>query len=181
MVVDAVAAAIGATHDIDGLGARRGRVDQAVLAELLSYPYFARRAPKSTGREDFGARFAARLVDLVTRHKGSHDDALATATALSARTISEGLSREAENAGASVARLLVAGGGARNPALLDMLTAAIAPVTLETTDRHGVPSSHREAIAFGILGAYRLRGLPNTLARATGGSRAVSGGALHIP
>jgi anhydro-N-acetylmuramic acid kinase len=178
MVVDAVAAAIGATHDIDGLGARRGRVDEAVLAELLSHPYFAKRAPKSTGREEFGARFAGRLVEAITRHGGTHDDALATATALSARTIGQGLSRESR---AGISRVLVAGGGARNPALLDMLEGAIAPVALETTDQHGVPAEHREAIAFAILGAYRLRGLPNTLSGATGASRAVSGGALHIP
>ena len=178
MVIDAVAAAIGATHDLDGAGARRGRVDQAVLAEFLSHPYFAKRAPKSTGREVFGATFANRLLEVVTRHRGSHDDALATATALSARTISDGLSRESRT---PPSRLLVAGGGARNPVLMEMLAAAVAPAKVETTDGHGVPSSHREAIAFAILGAYRLRGQPNTLPRATGASAAVSGGALHIP
>ena len=178
MVIDAVAATIGATHDIDGSGALRGHVDQAVLAEFLSHPYFARRAPKSTGREIFGATFARRLIEIVTRHRGSHDDALATATALSARTISDGLAREAPT---PVSRLLVAGGGARNPALMKMLAAAVAPVPVESTDGHGIPSSHREAIAFAILGAYRLRGQPNTLPRATGASAAVSSGALHIP
>lgn len=178
MVIDAVAATIGATHDLDGAGARRGRVDQAVLAEFLSHPYFAKRAPKSTGREVFGATFANRLLEVVTRHRGSHDDALATATALSARTISDGLSRESRT---PPSRLLVAGGGARNPVLMEMLAAAVAPAKVETTDGHGVPSSHREAIAFAILGAYRLRGQPNTLPRATGASAAVCGGALHIP
>ena len=178
MVIDAVAAAIGVTHDLDGSGARRGRVDQAVLAEFLSHPYFAKRAPKSTGREVFGATFAKRLLEMVTRHHGSHDDALATATALSARTISDGLSRESRT---PASRLLVAGGGARNPVLMEMLATAVAPARVETTDGHGIPSSHREAIAFAILGAYRLRGRPNTLPRATGASAAVSGGALHIP
>ena len=178
MVIDGVAAAIGATHDMDGGGARRGQVDQAALAEFLSHGYFAKRAPKSTGREVFGATFAQRLLAVVTRHHGSHDDALATATALSARTISDGLARESR---IPLSRLLVAGGGARNPVLMEMLAAAVAPTPVETTDRHGVPSSHRESIAFAILGAYRLRGQPNTLPRATGASAAVSGGALHIP
>ena len=178
MVIDGVAALIGATHDIDGAGARRGTVDHEALAEFLAHPYFAKRAPKSTGREQFGQTFAQRLVDIVTRHRGTHDDALATATALTARTIADGLGRETR---AKLSRVLIAGGGARNPALSAAIGAAVAPVPLETTDVHGVPASHREAIAFAILGAYRLRGLANTLPRATGASRAVSGGALHIP
>jgi anhydro-N-acetylmuramic acid kinase len=178
MVIDGVAALIGATHDIDGAGARRGKVDDEALAEFLSHPYFSRRAPKSTGREQFGQTFAQRLVDVVARHRGSHDDALATATALTARTIADGLSRESRTA---PKQLLVAGGGARNPALAAALAAAVAPVPVTTTDAHGIPASHRESIAFAILGAYRLRGLSNTLPRATGASRATSGGALHLP
>jgi anhydro-N-acetylmuramic acid kinase len=178
MVIDGVAAAIGATHDIDGAGARRGTVDREALAEFLAHPYFAKRAPKSTGREQFGQTFAQRLLEVVTRHHGSHDDALATATALTARTIADGLARESR---IQPSRVLVAGGGARNPALAAAISAAITPVPLETTDRHGVPAAHRESIAFAIHGAYRLSGQPNVLPRATGASRAVSGGALHIP
>ncbi|HYK96837.1 MAG TPA: anhydro-N-acetylmuramic acid kinase [Candidatus Acidoferrales bacterium] len=180
MVIDGVAALAGGTHDENGAGAARGRVDKEVLSEFLTHPYFAKRAPKSTGREEFGVTFAKRLVELVTRHGGTSDDALATATALTARTVADALSRES---GAKLVRLLVAGGGARNPTLMKMLAAELAPdvKTVETTDEHGVPSRYREAIAFAILGAYRLRGLPNTLPRATGASRAVSGGALHLP
>ncbi len=62
-----------------------------------------------------------------------------------------------------------------------MLTDAVLPVPLEMSDAFGVPAAYREAIAFAILGAYRFRGLPNTLPAATGASRAVSGGALHLP
>ncbi len=180
MIIDAVAGLEGRTRDDDGAGARRGRVDSEALSEFLSHPYFARRAPKSTGREQFGGAFAARLAQIVARHGGSHDDALATATALTARTVADALRREARM---PVPRLLVAGGGARNPTLLEMLREALAPEVraIEPTDVHGVPSAYREAIAFAILGAYRLRGLPNTLPRTTGAARAVSGGALHLP
>jgi len=178
MVIDALSAKIGATHDIDGHGAARGNIDREALDDLMRDPYFARRAPKSTGREVFGAAFAERLHDLVARHGRSHDDALATATALTARSIGEALKRESA---ARVARVLVGGGGARNVTLMRMVADAVAPVPLEMTDTFGVPSAYREAIAFAILGAYRLRGLPNTLPSATGASRAVSGGALHLP
>lgn len=178
MVIDAIAARDGATHDADGRGAASGRVDQEALSEFLAHPYFERRAPKSAGREQFGGAFAERLVEIVTRHGGSHDDALATATALTARTIAQGIARESHR---PPTRVLVAGGGARNPTLVAMIRDLVAPATCETTDVHGVPGAFREAIAFAILGAYRLRGLPNTLPRATGARRAVSAGALHIP
>lgn len=180
MVIDGISAIVGRTHDTNGEGARRGRVDGQTLSEFLAHPYFARRAPKSTGREEFGAAFVRRFAELVARHGGSNDDALATATELTARTIAGALRRESAPL---VSRLLVAGGGARNPFLLERLGHAIHPEVraVETTDAHGVPAPYREAIAFAIMGAYRLRGLPNTLSRATGASRAVSGGALHLP
>lgn len=178
MVIDGVAARSGRTHDADGAGAARGTVDRETLSEFLAHPYFARRSPKSTGREAFGGVFADRLLAIVARHGGSHDDALATATALTARTIADAIIRESR---VPPARVLVAGGGARNPTLLAMLRAHIGAAPLEPTDVHGIPASHREAIAFAILGAYRLRGLPNTLPGATGARHAVSGGALHIP
>lgn len=178
MVIDGVAALAGATYDSGGAGAARGRADTAALSELLAHPYFDRRAPKSTGREEFGRAFCARLVELVERHGGSHEDALATATELTARTIAAGIGRESSR---PIPRVLVAGGGARNPTLLAMLAERLAPATLGPTDGHGIPATHREAIAFAILAAYRLRGLPNTLPHATGARRAVSGGALHIP
>lgn len=178
MVIDAIAALAGATHDADGAGAARGRVDDETLSELLAHPYFERHAPKSTGREEFGGRFARRLAEIVARHGGSHDDALATATALGARTIAAALQREPP---VPIRRVLVAGGGARNRTLVAMLARAIAPAALEPTDAHGVPGAYREAIAFAILGAYRLRGQPNTLHRTTGARRAVCAGALHLP
>lgn len=178
MVIDAIAASGGASMDADGAGAARGRVDDAALGDALAHPFFARRGPRSTGREDFGAPFASRLHEAVCAHGGSREDALATATALTARTIADAVPLELRQA---PARLLVAGGGARNPTLLARLRAALPGVAIEPTDAHGVPARYREAIAFAILGAYRLRGLPNTLPRATGATRAVSAGAVHIP
>ncbi len=178
MVMDAIAAGAGDDFDRDGARAARGRIDEQLLRETMRHPYFARRAPKSTGREDFGGRFAAAFLDLATKRGATHEDALATAAELTVRTIADGLAREMTT---PPARLLVGGGGARNVHLMTRLGAAVAPVTVEPTDAHGIPAAYREAIAFAILGAYRLRGLPNTLPGATGARRAVSGGALHIP
>lgn len=177
MLVDAVAREGGAAYDANGAGAARGRIDEGLVREALGHPFFARRPPKSTGREEFGERFARTFLDLAKGRGDTHDDALASATEVTARSIAEALARELPQ---RPSRLLLAGGGARNAHLVARLASLVAPIRVEPTDAHGVPAAYREAIAFAILGAYRLRGLPNTLPRATGASRAVVAGALHI-
>jgi anhydro-N-acetylmuramic acid kinase len=174
MVIDQLARKGGNELDRDGVAAARGQVHAGALANALAHPYFSRPAPKSTGREEFGAPFAQQLLAEVKATGGSLDDAIATATALTvesvARALVDGPWRE----------LLIAGGGARNTTLVDRLRARTRlPVRL--TDELGIPSEAREAVAFAVLGAYRLRGKPNTLPRCTGASRAVSAGAVHQP
>ena len=177
---DLIAQHDGKRFDEAGGGAAHGRVDERALGWAFGNEYFAKRAPKSTGREDFGQPFADELLRRVTRNGGTRDDTLATAIALTARTVADGLRRETPG-GTTWRELIVAGGGARNPTLLSALRAAIAPTPVRTSDELDIPVTSREAVAFAILGAYRMRGKPNILAKATGASRAVSGGAIHQP
>ncbi len=48
--------------DRDGRIAARGRVNEEFLAELMRHPYFRRRPPKSTGREEFGSQYLAEEI-----------------------------------------------------------------------------------------------------------------------
>ncbi len=180
MPSDAIIAPSGETFDRDGRRARAGRVNERALAEALAHPYCARGAPKSTGREEFGRPFAMRLQERVTADGGSLDDALATALAVTVRTIADALARETPR-GITWTMLAVAGGGARNATLVESLTRAVAPLRVVTTDELGVPSHAREAIGFAIMGAYRMQGLPNVIPNATGARHAVCGGAVHLP
>jgi len=180
MPSDALIAPSGEAFDRDGRRARAGRVNESALEEALAHPYFARRAPKSTGREDFGKPFATRILERVTAGGGSLDDALATSIAVTTRSIAEALARETPR-GVSWNVLAVAGGGARNATLMESLTRAVSPLRVVKTDELGVPSHAREAIAFAIMGAYRMRELPNILPNATGARQAARGGAVHLP
>jgi anhydro-N-acetylmuramic acid kinase len=174
MVIDQLARKGGHELDRDGAAASRGHVHDVALKNALAHPYFARPAPKSTGREDFGAPFAQQLLADVKATGGSLDDAIATATALTvesvARALADGPWRE----------LLIAGGGARNTTLVDRLRARTR-LHIRLTDELGIPAEAREAVAFAVLGAARLRGEPNTLPSCTGASRAVSAGAIQQP
>ena len=174
MVIDQLARKGGSELDRDGAAAARGTIDDAALARALEHPYFARRGPRSTGREDFGAPFAHGLLNDVKARGGSLDDAIATATALTVESIARAL------AGGRWAELIVAGGGARNVTLMKLLRERTG-LPIRLTDELGIPAEAREAAAFAILGAYRLRGELNTLPGCTGASRAVSAGAVHAP
>ena len=177
---DLIAQRDGKRFDEAGGGAARGRVDERALGWAFGNEYFAKRAPKSTGREDFGQPFADELARRVSHNGGTRDDALATAIALTARTVADGLKRETPG-GVQWRELIVAGGGARNATLIAALRAAVAPIPVRTSDELGIPVTSREAVAFAILGAYRMQGRPNILPKATGATRSVSGGAIHQP
>lgn len=180
MVLDTIARTGGEPFDRDGAGALRGRVIDEALERALAHPFFARRGPKSAGREEFGGPFGLEIEQAVRERGGSRDDALATATELTARTVADAV-RDETPPGVVWRDVLVGGGGAENAALMKALERALAATPVRATDEVGVPAKAREALAFAILAAYRLRGLPNTLPRVTGASRAVCAGALHTP
>ena len=70
--------------------------------------------------------------------------------------------------GGAPERVLVGGGGARNPSVLAALSAALAGAVVEPMDAAGVPADAAEAMAFSLLGRNALLGIPNHLPRTTG-------------
>ena len=178
MVIDACArlASDGAADfDRDGAAAARGTPDHALLDELLADEYFARPAPKSTGRERFGAAYAAHVWER-GRELGLHpDDVIATVTALTARTI-------AAQVPARCRRVIASGGGVHNRTLLDMLQSAVgrppAHARIERSDVHGVAADAKEAVAFALLACEAIAGNVNHLPSTTGASRAAVLGSI---
>jgi len=158
-------------YDRDGAGARRGRVDAALLAALLDDGYLRRPPPKSTGRERYGLAEAEALAERWQRAGRAGDDLLATLVAFTATSVAHAVRDFCGGAGA-VARLLVGGGGARNPAVMDALRAALPGAAVEPFDAAGVPADAAEAMAFSLLGRNALLGIPNHLPRCTGARRA---------
>ena len=147
----------GAPHDVDGRLAAAGTVIPELLDRLLADPYYARPAPKSTGKEHFNAAYLADVLD--------HDaaDVLATLTRLTARTVA--------HATRGVTELVVSGGGVKNPTLMAALGEETA-ATVVTSDALGLPAQDKEAYAFAVLGFLTAHGLPGTLPSATGARQA---------
>src|SRR5437667_109600 len=168
-VIDAVTRGLDpdTPFDRDGARARRGKPLRKVLEPLLADAYFAQPPPKSTGREHFGLEFADRLVKLVRQAGGSDNDAVATATALTAETIARGLERWTPP-GEGEAELVISGGGARNPVVVELLAARVRPRPVLPFDRLFFDGEAKEALAFALLGFLTICGKPGNLPAATG-------------
>jgi anhydro-N-acetylmuramic acid kinase len=177
MVVDGLARTqLGLSFDRDGLIAGDGEVDAQLLDELLGHPFFARRPPKSTGREEFGAAFLAELIAGARQRELTVADMLATATALTARSVA--LSLTGLPATQRPTRLILGGGGARNTTLVAQLTRELPGVTIQTHEAAGWPGDSKEAIGFAILADAAVRGVPTGLPNVTGARAPLVLGAL---
>jgi anhydro-N-acetylmuramic acid kinase len=73
--------------DRNGGFAQQGSVLTPVLNKALGNPYFQQKPPRTAGREQFGRAYAAKFLVECRRHSKKPEDALATATALTAETI----------------------------------------------------------------------------------------------
>src|SRR5206468_323118 len=99
--------------------AASGKIHAGLLSELLGEDYFRHGPPKTTGREQFGREYAMRLVELGRRYGIGSADLIASATALTARSIADAYSKFLPR----VDDVIVSGGGASNPVLLSWLAA----------------------------------------------------------
>lgn len=151
----------GLAFDRDGAWSQTGRINERLLADLLSDDYFALTPPKSTGREKFH-------LGWLDRHLARHphvapEDVARTLTRLTAQTIVEALRARAPEA----SRLYVCGGGALNPLLTGDLTALFSGRVASTAEL-GVDPMDVECQAFAWLGWRFLERLPGNLPVVTG-------------
>jgi anhydro-N-acetylmuramic acid kinase len=175
MVIDALAQRLfNKPYDRDGRLAAAGTPSEPLLTALLRDPYYRRQPPKSAGREQYGAAFVERVLALARHHRLASHDILATATALTSRSIALAYQQfVATRIGDSPVDYIVAGGGTRNPTLMRMLAADLAPFScrVQTTDDHGIPSEAKEAVAFALLAWQTWHRLPGNVPAATGATR----------
>ncbi|MBK3527173.1 anhydro-N-acetylmuramic acid kinase, partial [Streptomyces sp. MBT70] len=159
-----------AAYDEDGRRAGAGQVSPKLLRVLLADPYYRRPAPKTTGKEHFHLPYLRRALDTVPVPTAA--DVLATLTRLTAVTVADACRAH------GVTRLVVSGGGTRNPVLMRMLAEELPGVPLGPSDDLGLPSAAKEALAFAVLGFLTAHGLPGALPSGTGARRATVLGSI---
>ena len=153
-------------YDIDGAIARRGRACEAVVQELLAEPYFASPPPKSTGRELFTRDYMERLIAMCRSSCGAGtEDIVATAVALTAASIADAFRRFVPE---PVAEVVVSGGGAKNPALVEAISVRLAPIAVTRFDELFFDGEAKEAVAFALMGYLFVEGRSGNVPGATG-------------
>jgi anhydro-N-acetylmuramic acid kinase len=170
----------GKAFDRGGAVARRGQAISGVVARVLEEGYFSALPPKSCGREEFGSSFVDRFIGMCRKADGSDADVVASATALTAESVVDAYRRFVwahigQRSPLAKAEFVVAGGGARNAALMGMLREGLEPlgVRVRLMEELGVSAQAKEGVAFALLAWLTWFGLPGNVPAATGASRGV--------
>ena len=158
------------SFDRHGRIAASGQVDSRLLGHLMKHPFLKRHPPKSTGREEFGKSFLGSVLAMVGE-RVSQEDAVATVTAFTSRSLGQAIRRFILNKG-SVDEVFICGGGRKNSCLMGMLADDLAPIPVAPVDDLGVDGDSLEALIFAILAVESLRARPAALPGVTGADSA---------
>jgi anhydro-N-acetylmuramic acid kinase len=178
MVIDAVTDALfGRAFDRGGKIAGSGKVLEPVVEPLLRNRFFHAKPPKTAGREEFGREFVREFLRRCGRAR--EEDVVATATALTSRSIADAVRRFVTLPSGTVANhsfreMILSGGGARNATLVRMLAEKLAAlgIKLRFSDEFGLPSEAKEAAAFAVLAYETWNRRASNVRSATGAGRA---------
>jgi len=178
MLIDAVMEELfGKPFDRGGKIAASGAPIDAVLDSILRAKFFHAKPPKTAGREEFGREFGREFLGQCGNAR--QQDIVATATALTARSVAEAVRRFVIPYGRRPDRhafgeMILSGGGAKNATLVGMLAESLAPlgIRLRHSDEFGLPSEAKEAVAFAVLAYETWNRRPSNVPSATGAKRA---------
>jgi anhydro-N-acetylmuramic acid kinase len=187
MVIDAVTEKLfGQPFDRGGKIAASGTVLDEVIRKTLRRTFFKRRPPKSAGREEFGREFVRDFLRTCGRCR--KQDVVATATALTAKSIADAVRRFVIKSLRSTSKpafheIILSGGGARNSTLVAMLTGELARLGLRLrfSDEFCLPSAAKEAVAFAVLAHETWHRRASNIPSATGAKRAAVLGKISYP
>ena len=186
MVIDAVTQQLfDLPYDRSGKIAKSGKVLPQILERLLQLKFFRRTPPKTAGREEFGREFVSKFI----RSCGdAHaQDIVATATALTARSIADAVKRCLPQSKVTIKprfqEMILSGGGAKNTTLVSMLIMelSVLGIRLRLSDELGVPSEAKEAMAFAVMAYETWHRRASNLPSATGAKRPAVLGKISYP
>lgn len=164
----------GGSYDAEGKWAASGQLIPALLEKLLTHPYFAAPAPKSTGRE----MFTLDWLDGELAGSGyAPVDVQRTLQALTCHSIARQL--PALDEAQSQPELFVCGGGAHNTPLLSELASLLPCWRIASTTALGIAPDWMEGAAFAWLAQRFIHRKPGNLPAVTGASRLAVLGALY--
>ena len=169
LIDDLMLKRFGLPYDAGGRIAREGKVEAAVLADLMALPFFKAKPPKSLDRNEFHLR--ARAVDALEPHDGA-----ATLTAFTIAATAAAV----EHVPKPPLRWLVTGGGRHNQGIMQGLAETL-KVPVEPVETVGWDGDLLEAQCFAYLAVRARLGLPISLPTTTGAPTPMTGGRYFEP
>ncbi len=163
------------SFDKDGKVSQQGLPSPLVVNNFLSHPYFKKRAPKSTGREDFNLDYIKTWGGISFKNL-SFEDQMATLTEVSALSISHSYSELK----VKPKQIFFYGGGVNNPYLMSRIQFNLPSVEILLSDEIGWPSQAMEGATFAFLAAARYYGIKVHLPKLTGAKKQVALGSVYL-
>lgn len=167
----------GQYYDKDSALASQGKINEALLTELLKNDFFDAPFPKTTGPELFNLSYLNQAMANSKQAGISNYDVLATLAAFSARGIIKAIET---TVGSGINfEIYVSGGGMYNPLLLNHLQQHFRK-TIRSTDVFGINPDAKEAVLFALLANEAVAGNLDSLSP-TAGIPKVSMGKVSFP
>jgi len=155
----------GKEYDRDSLIAQSGKVDDTLLNDLNGLTFYSQKPPKSLGKEWLDSE----LIPMLKKSSLSLPDQM--------RTLYEHIAIQIGEVIHNSGTMLVTGGGAHNPLLMERITACSKAEVI-------IPQNEiidfKEALIFAFLGVLANEHQINCLAAVTGALRDNTGGTIHL-
>ena len=162
--------------DHQGKLAKSGTAKLELVQDMMTHPYFNRRAPKSCGREEFGIHFLIKY-DAEFRTM-TLADRLATLTEFIAQSVVRSYQKHADFIPTEI---IFCGGGVHNTFLLEIIKMYMPETKISTVADYGWPSQSIEGAAFALLAAAKVLNKPSNIPQSTGAKKKISLGKItHI-
>jgi anhydro-N-acetylmuramic acid kinase len=163
--------------DEDGGMAQKGKVHEGMVKMWLSNPFLRRQPPRSAGPETFGPAYADEFCKDASKRGLKPQDVVATATGLVAASIAQAYRRFLP---VWPEMVLVAGGGTRNPKLMEMIHRRMPGTEIQSVGDLGIAPEAKQAVCYALLARETIWVRPNNVPSATGASRRVVMGKIDL-
>ncbi len=167
----------GKYFDKDAAVAKKGIINETLLAALKQHDFFDQPFPKTTGPELFNLEYLQQAKERSATTNISVEDAMATLNRFTADCIIEGIKQFNSD---TTIKVFSSGGGMHNPLLMQQLQQALPGFSFHTTAELNIAPDAKEAVLFAVLANECVSG-NNSLEKGTKDMPAVAMGKISFP
>ena len=165
-------------YDKNGEYSSKGSINKPMLDYLLNNtPFIIESPPKSTGREEFGIKFLNKVIKKYNSVK--KNDILRTLVKFTSVSIKSNIEQFILNKHL-VDNLIVSGGGACHPILMDDIKKDLDIPILNIID-YGIESKIKESLLMSVLGYAKIKNIKSSMPNVTGASKDIALGEIYGP